>query len=61
MEAAIRRALDKGDRGIIKIATAFGVGVGTVQRIKAATVGVKGPEKLGAKPGAFRSPKMVKP
>ena len=36
-EAAIAKALHKGDRGIIKIATAFGVGVGTVQRIKAAS------------------------
>jgi len=36
-EAAIRKALKKGDTGIIrKIATTLGVGTGTVQRIKAA-------------------------
>ena len=34
-EASIRRALAKGDRGILKIASEFGVGSGTVQRIKA--------------------------
>lgn len=33
-ENSIRRALAKGDKGIRKIATEFGVGVGTVQRIK---------------------------
>jgi DNA invertase Pin-like site-specific DNA recombinase len=34
-EASIRRALVKGDKGILKIAAEFGVGSGTVQRIKA--------------------------
>jgi DNA invertase Pin-like site-specific DNA recombinase len=34
-EAAVRRALAKGDAGIIKIARTIGVGTGTVQRIKA--------------------------
>ena len=34
-EAGIRKALAKGDRGILKIAGEFGVGSGTVQRIKA--------------------------
>jgi DNA invertase Pin-like site-specific DNA recombinase len=34
-EAAIRAALEAGGRGIIKIARELGVGVGTVQRIKA--------------------------
>jgi DNA invertase Pin-like site-specific DNA recombinase len=36
IEDAIRDALEKGDAGIIKIAKRFGVGTGTVQRIKAA-------------------------
>ena len=36
VEDAIRDALEKGDAGIIKIANRFGVGTGTVQRIKAA-------------------------
>jgi hypothetical protein len=36
VEAAIAKALRKGDRGIHKIAAHYGVGVGTVQRIKAA-------------------------
>jgi DNA invertase Pin-like site-specific DNA recombinase len=36
IEDAIRDALKKGDAGIIKIANRFGVGTGTVQRIKAA-------------------------
>jgi hypothetical protein len=35
-EASIRRAPAKGDKGILKIAAEFGVGSGTVQRIKAA-------------------------
>src|SRR5262247_4358243 len=35
-EASIRRALAKGDKGILKIAAEFGVGSGTVQRVKAA-------------------------
>jgi DNA invertase Pin-like site-specific DNA recombinase len=35
IEDAIRDALEKGDAGIIKIANRFGVGTGTVQRIKA--------------------------
>jgi DNA invertase Pin-like site-specific DNA recombinase len=35
-EAAIRKALQKGEIGIRKIAAAFKVGVGTVQRVKAA-------------------------
>ncbi len=34
-DAAIRKALTKGDVGIRKIATTLGVGTGTVQRIKA--------------------------
>jgi DNA invertase Pin-like site-specific DNA recombinase len=34
-EAAIQKALKKGDAGIRKIATTLGVGTGTVQRIKA--------------------------
>jgi hypothetical protein len=34
-EAAIRCALQNGDSGMHKIAAAFGVGAGTVQRIKA--------------------------
>ena len=34
-DAAIRKALKKGDTGIRKIATTLGVGTGTVQRIKA--------------------------
>jgi hypothetical protein len=34
-DAAIRKALTKGDSGIRKIATTLGVGTGTVQRIKA--------------------------
>jgi hypothetical protein len=35
MNAAIPKALKKGDIGIRKIATTLGVGTGTVQRIKA--------------------------
>jgi DNA invertase Pin-like site-specific DNA recombinase len=35
IEADIRAALEKGDRGMHKIAAAFGVGTGTVQRVKA--------------------------
>jgi DNA invertase Pin-like site-specific DNA recombinase len=34
-EKAIRAALSKGDTGMHKIAAQFGVGTGTVQRIKA--------------------------
>jgi DNA invertase Pin-like site-specific DNA recombinase len=34
-EKAIRAALSKGDEGMHKIAARFGVGTGTVQRIKA--------------------------
>jgi bacterioferritin-associated ferredoxin len=34
-DAAIRKALKKGDTGIRKIANTLGVGTGTVQRIKA--------------------------
>jgi DNA invertase Pin-like site-specific DNA recombinase len=34
-EAAIRKALQKGDIGIRKIAVKFGVATGTVQRVKA--------------------------
>jgi len=30
----VRKALAKGDKGILKIAAEFGVGSGTVQRIK---------------------------
>jgi hypothetical protein len=37
-DAAIRKALKKGDVGIRKIATTLGVGTGTVQRIKAEMV-----------------------
>ena len=33
-EKSIRKALAKGDKGILKIAVEFGVGSGTVQRIK---------------------------
>ena len=35
IEAGIRGALQKGDLGMHKIAARFGVGTGTVQRIKA--------------------------
>jgi DNA invertase Pin-like site-specific DNA recombinase len=35
-ETAIRKALRKGDMGMRKIAAELGVGVGTVQRVKAA-------------------------
>jgi DNA invertase Pin-like site-specific DNA recombinase len=35
VEPKIERALSRGDRGIRKIAREIGVGVGTVQRIKA--------------------------
>jgi DNA invertase Pin-like site-specific DNA recombinase len=35
-EGAIRAALAKGDQGMLRIAAKFGVGSGTVQRIKAA-------------------------
>jgi DNA invertase Pin-like site-specific DNA recombinase len=38
-EADIRAALAKGDKGILKIAAEFGVGSGTVQRIKAESAG----------------------
>jgi DNA invertase Pin-like site-specific DNA recombinase len=41
IENAIRNALEKGDAGIIKIANRFGVGTGTVQRIKAAMTSEK--------------------
>jgi len=34
-EASIRKALARADRGMLKIAAEFGVGSGTVQRIKA--------------------------
>ena len=37
-EAAIREALASGKQGMLKIAAAFGVGSGTVQRIKADTM-----------------------
>jgi DNA invertase Pin-like site-specific DNA recombinase len=37
-ERAIRTALAKGDQGMLKIAGKFGVGSGTVQRIKAGLV-----------------------
>jgi hypothetical protein len=36
IEADIREALRKGDKGMRKIAAELGVGVGTVQRVKAA-------------------------
>ena len=35
IEADIRAALKKGDRGMDKIAAELGVGTGTVQRVKA--------------------------
>jgi DNA invertase Pin-like site-specific DNA recombinase len=35
-ERAIRAALERGDKGMLKIAAEHGVGSGTVQRIKAA-------------------------
>ena len=35
-EKSIRKALAAGDKGMLKIAAQFGVGSGTVQRIKAA-------------------------
>jgi hypothetical protein len=35
-ERAIRTALAAGGKGLLKIAAEFGVGLGTVQRIKAA-------------------------
>jgi hypothetical protein len=38
-EAAIHDALRRGDAGMHKIATGFGVGTGTVQRIKAGMAG----------------------
>ena len=38
-EAAVRKALALGNKGILKIAAELGVGSGTVQRIKAAMVG----------------------
>jgi len=38
-ERAIREALAQGGKGILKIAAAFGVGSGTVQRIKAEMAG----------------------
>jgi len=34
-ETTIRKALEKGDKGMRKIAVQFGVATGTVQRIKA--------------------------
>lgn len=37
-ETAIRKALAKGDKGILRIAGEIGVGSGTVQRVKAAMV-----------------------
>jgi DNA invertase Pin-like site-specific DNA recombinase len=36
LERRIRAALEKGDKGMLKIAAEFGVGSGSVQRIKAA-------------------------
>jgi DNA invertase Pin-like site-specific DNA recombinase len=39
LEAKIRKALAKGDKGILKIAGELGVGSGTVQRVKAEMVG----------------------
>jgi hypothetical protein len=36
VERKIERALSRGDRGIRKIAKEIGVGIGTVQRVKAA-------------------------
>ena len=40
-EAAIRADLRLGKAGIMKLAAAHGVGVGTVQRIKAALTGLR--------------------
>ena len=37
-EASIRKALAKGDKGMLRIAAEFGVGSGTVQRVKAEMV-----------------------
>jgi DNA invertase Pin-like site-specific DNA recombinase len=42
-ESAIREAVKVGQIGIRRIAVHFKVGTGTVQRIKAATVGCSGP------------------
>jgi DNA invertase Pin-like site-specific DNA recombinase len=39
VERKIERALSRGDAGIRKIARELGVGVGTVQRVKAASAG----------------------
>jgi hypothetical protein len=39
LEAAIRADLREGKAGITKLAPAHGVGVGTVQRIKAGLTG----------------------
>jgi DNA invertase Pin-like site-specific DNA recombinase len=39
LERRIRDALAKGDRGILKIAADFGVGSGTVQRVRTTLVG----------------------
>jgi transposase len=36
VERKIERALSRGDRGLRKIAKEIGVGIGTVQRVKAA-------------------------
>jgi DNA invertase Pin-like site-specific DNA recombinase len=47
-EAAIRTALTKGDKGVMKIATEHGVGTGTVQRIKAEMAAYKGHLRKGA-------------
>jgi hypothetical protein len=41
-DAAIRKALKKGDAGIRKIPTALGVGTDTVQRIKAEMLAASG-------------------
>jgi DNA invertase Pin-like site-specific DNA recombinase len=43
VEADIRAALAKGDKGIFKIAGEFGVWSGTVQRIKAESAGTQPP------------------
>jgi hypothetical protein len=39
LEKLIRAALSKGDEGMHKIADRYGVGTGTVQRIKAKMAG----------------------
>ena len=54
IEDAIRDALRKGDAGMMKIASRFGVGTGTVQRIKA-EMGASDPESTSTKTAASSS------